>query len=1161
LEASIELRSIGGRLRLEDVYKRLKFEEENAGSPFFTCFISPFNPYLRCHKFDMPGAPDILQYNQSFLEELARLNAAQREAVEHIEGPVLVVAGPGTGKTHILAARIGRILWETDAQPHNILCLTFTDAGVQAMRQRLIELIGPEAHKVPIFTFHSFCNRLIQDNLELFGKRDLEPLDDLERVEIIRRILDELPWQHPLKSSRPDAFFYENHLRNLFRTMKTENWSPDSIEKNIAAYLDDLPNREAFRYKRAQGRFQKGDVKQAQLDAEKEKMDRLLSAAHLFPRYEQLLSDMQRYDYEDMILWVLRAFDKHPALLARYQEQYLYFLVDEYQDTNGAQNEVLHRLIAFWENPNVFIVGDDDQSIYEFQGARLKNITDFYDTYREHLKLVVLKENYRSSQHILDTSGALIQRNDLRIVNNLRELGIEKILTARHGEFANTPVEPAVVEYPDRLQEEVDIVAQIETLFRQGFPLDEVAVIFAKHRQARRLIELLEKKGIPFRTRRSMNILDLPLVQNLRLLLEYLHSEFHKPYSGEHLLFRILHFDFFGIAANDLARLSVGISKQPQAANGEPANRPFWRNVIGDAAFLEKCGLANPAAVLYLSAFLEKMLADYANVSLPAFIERIFNRSGMLRLGIWNLGLRNSGKTANPQSQIPNSQSQIPVLFTFLNFVKKETDRNPRLTLGRLLDVFRSMDANRLGIEMTLGKNEPPTPPAPRGEPAAVHRPPSTVHLSSSTVHQQKVNLLTAHGSKGLEFQKVFLLDCVKDNWEPGGRGNNHQFALPDTLAPGGEADALEARRRLFYVGMTRAKEMLQISYARCDDNGKELERAVFTDELLTDAHLQVQPRQADNEAVQDAQFALLLESKPIAGALETDMKEEIAAVLANLTLSISSLNQYLRCPLSFYYEKILGAPIVQSEAASFGIAMHNALRRGYEKMLSSKPKAFPPPVEFVRFFELEMAKLEGYFSKKEYERRLALGQQYLAAYVTQNAPHWNLNAEVEKELKNVVVEGVPLTGILDRLDFKGSQEVHLLDYKTGSQDAAKLRRPQPAAGSSSSLTEYGGPYWRQLVFYKILYENWRNNPHRVVSAEISYLEPDARGQFPRRAVQFEPGDVAYVKGLIKETYAKIMREEFYEGCGEANCSWCSFLKRQQAVDSFAEGEIEALDD
>lgn len=173
---------------------------------------------------------DIQQRNEAFQQELELLNPAQRRAVEQIEGPVLVIAGPGTGKTHILASRIGRILMETDAQPHNILCLTFTDAGVQAMRKRLLQLIGPEAHRVHVFTFHSFCNSVIQANLERFGRRDLEPLSDLERVDIIRHIIDELPHRHVLKQVRGDTFFYEGHLDGLFQTMKKENWTPGLLK-------------------------------------------------------------------------------------------------------------------------------------------------------------------------------------------------------------------------------------------------------------------------------------------------------------------------------------------------------------------------------------------------------------------------------------------------------------------------------------------------------------------------------------------------------------------------------------------------------------------------------------------------------------------------------------------------------------------------------------------------------------------------------------------------------------------------------------------------------------------------------------------------------------------------------------------------------------------
>ena len=154
------------------------------------------------------------QYNERFQRELERLNPAQRRAVEQTEGPVLVIAGPGTGKTHILGARIGRILLETDASAGNILCLTFTDAGVRAMRDRLLHFIGPEAHRVPIYTFHSFCNSIIQDNMELFGRQDLEPISDLERVELIRELIDDLPPDHPLRRNSSDRYFYEKNSRH-----------------------------------------------------------------------------------------------------------------------------------------------------------------------------------------------------------------------------------------------------------------------------------------------------------------------------------------------------------------------------------------------------------------------------------------------------------------------------------------------------------------------------------------------------------------------------------------------------------------------------------------------------------------------------------------------------------------------------------------------------------------------------------------------------------------------------------------------------------------------------------------------------------------------------------------------------------------------------------
>ena len=171
------------------------------------------------------------KYNEKFQQALAQLNPEQLAAVNKMDGPVLVIAGPGTGKTQILAARIGKILTETDASAHEILCLTYTDAGAVAMRKRLFEFIGPDAYRVNIYTFHAFCNEIIQENLEYFGKLNLEPLSDLESAMLFRELVDEFPNDHLLKRFTGDIYYDVPRLKSLFSTMKSENWDEETDRK------------------------------------------------------------------------------------------------------------------------------------------------------------------------------------------------------------------------------------------------------------------------------------------------------------------------------------------------------------------------------------------------------------------------------------------------------------------------------------------------------------------------------------------------------------------------------------------------------------------------------------------------------------------------------------------------------------------------------------------------------------------------------------------------------------------------------------------------------------------------------------------------------------------------------------------------------------------
>src|SRR6185437_13087125 len=264
------------------------------------------------------------KYNEQFQKALAQLNPEQLAAVNKMDGPVLVIAGPGTGKTQILAARIGKILSETDANAHEILCLTYTDAGAVAMRKRLFDFIGPEAYRVNIYTFHAFCNEIIQENLDFFGKLSLDALSDLESAMYFRELVDELPNNHLLKRFTGERYLDAPNLKSLFSDMKKESWDEMIIERAVKEYLDDLPNREKYIYKKANAKagIKVGDLKQKDIDKVKDQMNKLLAAVGEYRNFDAKMKSKNRYDYDDMILWVLNAFRENEDMLRRYQEKY-----------------------------------------------------------------------------------------------------------------------------------------------------------------------------------------------------------------------------------------------------------------------------------------------------------------------------------------------------------------------------------------------------------------------------------------------------------------------------------------------------------------------------------------------------------------------------------------------------------------------------------------------------------------------------------------------------------------------------------------------------------------------------------------------------------------------------------------------------------------------
>lgn len=1051
---------------------------------------------------------ELQQYNDAFRVFLDTLNDAQRRAVDLTEGPVLVIAGPGTGKTHILTARIGKILLDTDARAQNVLCLTFTDAGVHAMRQRLLERIGPEAHRVPIATFHSFCNRVIQENMEQFGRAGLEPVSELERIGIVRQLLSKLPPEHPLREGRKDVYQYETHLRGLFSSMKKEGWSPGFVLKKTDEFLHGLSAHPDYIYRRDTKNARKGEPKAAQIQEVTEKLERLKSAADLYPKYLNAMERAGRYEYEDMLLWVAKAFEKNEALLRSYQERYQYILVDEFQDTNGAQFHLLNLLLDFWEIPNIFIVGDDDQSIYEFQGARLENLREFHRRYRAGLETIVLEENYRSTQEILDPAGRLIACNTLRVLH-LFEEPLEKRLRAAQPTLASGEG-LGLGLYETRLHELAGIVFQIEKLVSNGVAASEIAVIYARHRQADRLLALLEKKGIPYQTKRPVNILDLPEIQQFRELLKYLHEESQKPFSGEPRLFRLLHAAFFGLEPLDLAKIAFACHPGNQEKSGRYVrvgengrSQVFWREALHEPAFLEGLQLSDYQKIVGTAEKTNRWIADAANMPLPHLIERLYTQSGLLA---WVLAR-------------PDKIRHIQVLNTLMEFVQSEAARNPRFSLARLLDLLDSMDDN--------------------GLPMPLRQPMQGIN---------GVQLLTAHSAKGLEFEHVFMLDCTDEAWEKNTGGNRGQFALPPTLTRSGEEDAIEARRRLFYVAMTRAKRYLHISYAARGEDGKALTRTRFIDETgLPGMEITV-----ESQLLLDTQTLLLLEqAKPVITLPEPVVTDEL---LAQFSLSISALNRYLRCPLAFYYEDLLKIPGATSESAAFGTAMHGALQQFTLKMKADKKQQWPSPESLMRMFAAEMERQRGYFSEYGFTQRLALGKDYLRRIHLEQVPYWRRRAIVERHVDRVELDGVPLTGVIDKIEWYDNGTIRIVDYKTGAPDPKKTAPPDEKQA-------HGGDYWRQLAFYKILLENARIYPEPVGKTAISWLEPDKRGAFPVVEIAFSGVEIQFMENLIRETYANIQSRKFDTGCGKEDCPWCRMHRDRTVLDVLDRGREEGLDD
>lgn len=1021
-----------------------------------------------------------MNHQSTFEKVYSQLNPKQILAVNQIEGPVMVIAGPGTGKTQILAARIANILVKTDCTPNNILCLTFTEAGAVAMRNRLTSFIGPEAYKIHIHTFHSFCNYVIQQNKDEFEYIDWQPVSDLEKHEIMREIINALDIEHPLRRAKGEIYYDSKHLLSLFDLMKKEDLGVEKLDQLIQDHLESLPFDEKYIYKRKSGENNKGDLKQKEIDKVNKKMEKLKSAIHLYDSYNQALKNSERYDFNDMILWVLEMFKKNPDVLSKYQEQFLYLLVDEFQDTNTAQYNIVKQLANYWEAPNLFVVGDDDQTIYKFQGADMGNIIDFNSIYINNVSTIVLEQNYRSTQPILDVATSLINNNSQRLVNANPSLSKKLIASSVLSEISELPT---INIFKNKFAETVHIAQEIENKIALGANPDDFAIIYKKHKHADELLNYFNRKGVPYNLVKRMNAFDIEIVAQLITLLRYINDEKDNPLSGDGLLFEILHYKQYNIPVLLLALISR------DAAKNKYSIREAAANTITSTPSNDQGNMALASAINFTDNCIRlsytKTPADLLEYILieGGFFEYLYKQH--------------------------NRKLNLEAVSTLFNFLKEELERKKGLTLSLFIQTLNEMKT--YGIELPL----------------------NYIFSNSSGV-----NLMTAHGSKGLEFKHVYIINCSFNEWDKD-RARN-VFDLKEIFPSLEEEGAIEDNRRLFYVALTRAKESLTLSYHTADTNGKEITPSQYIAEIAESDQIRQQNVIVNEESVTE----FIMSYAHIAAQPQIPLidQEIINEALQNYSLSVTHLNTYLHCPISFYFKHILRIPAAKNYYMALGSAMHGTLEKIFIEF--NKSNKFPEKPEVLNWYEYQLNKQKASFTHEEYERFLAYGKSTLPNYLANRLPNWKA-PKYETEVRiNTTLGLVPINGMLDNVALYGN-EVLVTDFKTGKYEKSKPKLLAPDFGSKTNSFEYefGGDYWRQIMFYKILIDNDPMHQWQMTRGVIDFLEPED-DQFHIEQIAITTEGVEKVKNQILATYSNIQNHNFDTGCGLEDCEWCNFARK-----------------
>ena len=985
-----------------------------------------------------------IKVTPEFIKAYKMLNANQRRAVDTIEGPVMVVAGPGTGKTQILTLRIANILKQTDTPADAILALTFTEAAASNMKNRLVKLIGKEGYKVKISTFHGFANSIIQKYPEHFERLiTSSPMTDMEKLLLLVKILDEGKY----KELKP---FYDNHaylkdIMGAISSLKRDTISPSELKKAILTEekkfnaISDLIDEKT------------GKIKSKYAPLHK-KIEKTKELADIYQKYEQALVTEKLYDFEDMILQLIEAFEKDENFKMQIQEQFLYVLADEHQDANDAQNRLLELLTDFHDSPNLFIVGDAKQAIYRFQGASIENFVYFQKKFN-NVTTIELEHSYRSGQEILDASYSLIENSHFT-----------EALGAKLTSQTNFKSSVSFLEFETDEQEALYIAKKVKALIEEGVDKSEIAILCRTNADTEIFAKALLKEGVPFNIDSNANALDDKDIKKLLTLLEAVAN-----FGEDEKLAKALHLEFVNLDELDIYKVIKAYRKSEKSLH----------EILLDEKFLKNLNLTDYKALSVFAKRLRRFSKLARQEPVPEFFDELINEFGFLTFVL------NKADSAN----------LLEKLRALIQDAQIMSSHHENYTLDKFLEHLLLVKKHKLSI----GKGV--------------------------KTKKDAVVILTAHRSKGLEFEYVFIVRAYDGKW--GNRTKKETFILP-TKNISALSDN-DDERRLFFVALTRAKLEAVITFARYSENSTERLPTLFVEEI--DEKL-IKKTEPENEYMPSDED--LLKPKISSNKSIVDL-DYLRNLFLEQGLSVTALNNFLQCPWNFFYSNLIRIPKMQTKHMILGNALHFVLYFMHEQANKGVIISQDVLEEKLKNY-INARPLSPEIKNEIYQKAQEYLNSWLKEYKHTLGQLKTLNEyEIETHLKmpeDFPINSIKLTGKLDKLEFINENEVVVVDYKTG--------QPAGIRAITQGKDKKKRGYFRQLVFYKLLLE--LDGKFKMKKGVIDFLQPKKTGKMEKVLIEISDSDVSKLKEEIALTVKSIYNLDFWDTrCADYQKNRCEY--------------------